>query len=57
LALPASLSPSTGYAPLFFLDPAVRILFMELLMLVDSFKDALVVVDLVFLLSSFPLKL
>jgi hypothetical protein len=30
---------------------------MELLMLVDSFKDALVVVDLVFLLSSFPLKL
>jgi hypothetical protein len=34
----------------------VRIPFMEVLVLVDSFKDALVAVDLVFLLSSFPLK-
>jgi hypothetical protein len=56
-ALPASLSPSTGYASLFFLDPTMRIPFVEVLMLMDSFKDALVDVDLVFLLSYFPLKL
>jgi hypothetical protein len=35
----------------------MRIPFVEVLMLMDSFKDALVDVDLVFLLSYFPLKL